>query len=144
MFSAKRLRVAVLSLAALAVMPAAGWASAVPLARPDAGKPASAPASAAAPARPAASAAGTFSGIGAAEMTALRAAYAESDRGNWPTATRHLSQVSDPVAIKLVTWSRLISDNSTATFAEIVAFTDANPDWPRGCASRRRKRWRRC
>lgn len=131
MFSAKRLRVAILSLAALGVMPTAGWASAVPLARPDTGKPASAPASTTAPARQAASAAGTFSGIGAAEMTALRAAYAESDRGNWPTATRHLSQVSDPVAIKLVTWSRLISDNSTATFAEIVAFTDANPDWPR-------------
>ena len=42
-----------------------------------------------------------------------------------------LAQVSDPVAVKLVTWPRLISDTSNATFSEIVGFTDANPGWPR-------------
>jgi soluble lytic murein transglycosylase len=74
---------------------------------------------------------GAYSGLSAAEIGALRSAFAESDRGNWIAASRHLSQVTDPAAVKLVTWSRLISDNSTATFSEIVAFTDANPGWPR-------------
>ncbi len=131
MSSVKRLRLAALSLAALAATSAGAAASTVPLARPD-GK--SAPATAApVAALPAAKAAtpGAYSGLSAAQIGALRSAFAESDRGNWVAASRYLSQVSDPVAIKLVNWSRLISDNSNATFSEIVAFTDANPGWPR-------------
>ncbi|MFN6943145.1 MAG: hypothetical protein ACK4OG_14260, partial [Parvibaculum sp.] len=131
MSSVKRLRLAALSLAALAATSAGAAASTVPLARPD-GK--SAPAAAAPVAAPPAAKAatpGAYSGLSAAQIGALRSAFAESDRGNWVAASRYLSQVSDPVAIKLVNWSRLISDNSNATFSEIVAFTDANPGWPR-------------
>ncbi|MDX5367682.1 MAG: hypothetical protein LPK88_14480, partial [Alphaproteobacteria bacterium] len=124
--SVKRLRVAALSLAALAAASAGSVASTVPLERPDGSVAAPA---AAAPAR--AAQAGAYSGLSAAQLGALRSAFAESDRGNWIAASRHLSQVTEPAAVKLVTWSRLISDNSTATFSEIVAFTDANPGWPR-------------
>src|SRR5690606_26811304 len=74
---------------------------------------------------------GAFSGLDATDISALRAAFAESDRGRWQTASTFLSTVSDPVAVKLVTWSRLISDESTATFADIVSFMERNPGWPR-------------
>lgn len=127
--SVKRFRVAALSLAALAATSVSAFAVTIPLARPDGSAAPAAPAAAAPAARTATP--GAFSGLNAAQIGALRSAFAESDRGNWTAASRHLSQVSDPAAVKLVTWSRLISDNSNATFSEIVAFTDANPGWPR-------------
>ena len=130
MSSVKRFRVAALSLAALTAIPLEAMASIVPLTRPDRGTSADGGTSVTAVSAPAATK-GVYSGLGAAEIGALRSAFAESDRGNWTAASRHLAQVNDPVARTLVTWSRLISDNSTATFSEIVAFTDANPGWPR-------------
>src|SRR5690606_23931993 len=103
-------------------------ASVLPLPRPDGVQTASA----VVPAAPVQTAVtGAFSGLSAKDMSALRAAFEESDRGRWQTASTYLSTVSDPVAVKLVTWSRLISDESTATFAEIVSFMERNPDWPR-------------
>jgi soluble lytic murein transglycosylase len=106
---------------------AAVEASTLPLPRPGGLQTASA--LTATPAQPAAP--GAFSGLSATDIAALRNAFAESDRGKWQNASAFLSTVSDPVAVKLVTWSRLISDESTATFAEIVAFMEQNPDWPR-------------
>ncbi|MAM93831.1 MAG: transglycosylase [Parvibaculum sp.] len=84
----------------------------------------------AAPQAPTATA-GTFSGLSAADMMAARAAFNEVDRGNWVSANRFRSQISDPTAAKLIVWTRLLSDSSTATFAEIVTFMEQNPDWPR-------------
>ena len=104
-------------------------ASVVPLARPGDGVQTASAAAVATPARPASP--GAFSGLSATDIAALRAAFSESDRGKWQAASTFLTAVSDPVAVKLVTWSRLISDESTATFAEIVSFKEQNPDWPR-------------
>ena len=64
-------------------------------------------------------------------MVATQAAFAEADQGNWAAANRFATQISDPVAVKLLTWTRLLSDKSNATFAEIVAFREQNPGWPR-------------
>ncbi|PKP77389.1 MAG: lytic murein transglycosylase [Alphaproteobacteria bacterium HGW-Alphaproteobacteria-3] len=74
---------------------------------------------------------GTFSGLSAADMAAARAAFDEIDRGNWTAASRFRTQLSDRTAARLIVWTRLLSDESTATFAEIVAFMEENPDWPR-------------
>lgn len=74
---------------------------------------------------------GTFSGLSATDMMAADAAFDEVDRGNWTAASRYRSQIGDPTAAKLIVWTRLLSDNSSATFAEIVAFMEQNPDWPR-------------
>lgn len=74
---------------------------------------------------------GTLSGLSASDMMAARAAFDEVDRGNWVSASRYRTQISDPTAAKLIVWTRLLSDDSTATFAEIVAFMEQNPDWPR-------------
>lgn len=66
-----------------------------------------------------------------ADMAATRDAFAEADRDNWPEAMRHVERISDPVARKLVLWTRFISDDNSATLADIVAFRDQNPTWPR-------------
>ena len=42
-----------------------------------------------------------------------------------------MERIKDPVAKKLVTWTRLLSDKNMSTFVEIVAFIEQNPDWPR-------------
>jgi len=66
-----------------------------------------------------------------ADFAALTDAFAEADRKHWPEAMRHARRLSDPVAAKLVLWTRLVSQDSGATLAEIVAFQQQNPDWPR-------------
>ncbi|WP_185681042.1 lytic transglycosylase domain-containing protein [Parvibaculum sedimenti] len=73
-----------------------------------------------------------------ADLAALNDAYAEADRGHWPEAMRHAARVADPAAAKLVLWSRLVAQDSGATLAEIVAFQQQNPDWPRQAILSRR------
>ncbi|MEN6543277.1 lytic transglycosylase domain-containing protein [Parvibaculum sp.] len=73
-----------------------------------------------------------------ADLAALNDAYAEADRGNWPEAMRHAGRIADPTAAKLVLWSRLVAQDSGATLAEIVAFQQQNPDWPRQALLSRR------
>lgn len=102
-------------------------ASAVPLLRPDA--PASASANSAT--RVAAASTGTVSGLGAADLAAMRDAFAEADRANWIAARQHAGRISDPVAAKLILWTRLQAEDSGSTFAEITAFREQNPEWPR-------------
>ncbi|MEQ9226850.1 MAG: lytic transglycosylase domain-containing protein [Parvibaculum sp.] len=107
-------------------------ASTLPMPRPDAQAPAPLLSAVSAPPAPGSSPSrGRFSGLGTADIAATRDAFAEADRGNWSAASQHLSRVSDPAVAKLVTWTRLLSDNSNATFAEIVAFREQNPGWPR-------------
>lgn len=107
-------------------------ASTLPLARPG-GNEGNATASLAPPVPAAAPVAhpGTFSKLSAAGMIAAQEAFAEADQENWTAANRYAAQISDPVAVKLLTWTRLLSDKSNATFAEIVAFREQNPGWPR-------------
>ena len=107
-------------------------ASTVPLPRPGSGVPSvGLSAVSSPPVASSASPASTYSRLGAADLAALRLAFSEMDRGNWGAATQYISRISDPAAVKLLTWTRLLSDSSNATFAELVAFRDHNPDWPR-------------
>ncbi|MDR3499953.1 MAG: lytic transglycosylase domain-containing protein [Parvibaculum sp.] len=69
--------------------------------------------------------------ISKADLNALTDAFNEADRKNWPEAMRHMARLSDPVAAKLVLWTRLIAQDSGATLAEITDFQEKNPDWPR-------------
>lgn len=64
---------------------------------------------------------------GPAMAQALRAADAE----RWADAAGRAAKIKDPVAVKIAEWMRLKTPNSGATFDEIAAFLDANPDWPR-------------
>lgn len=73
-----------------------------------------------------------------ADLAALTDAFAEADRKHWSEAMRHARRLSDPVAAKLVLWTRLVSQDSGATLAEIVAFQQQNPDWPRQALLTRR------
>src|SRR5690606_30102100 len=127
-----RLSGSLVSLALFLALAPAVEASTVPLARPDGTSrtTASAPAAPSAAPQPAA-APGAFSGLSPADISALTAAYAETDRGNRVAAAPHVERIKDPVARKLVTWTRLLSDRNMGTFAEIVAFIEQNPDWPR-------------
>ncbi len=127
---------AAMAVAALSACATAAQASAsLPLARPGGGEMQTASsaqktATLTAPTAPTA-AKGTFSGLGAADMMAARAAFDEADRGNWTTASQYRGQIADPTAAKLIVWTRLISDDSAPAFAEIVGFMEQNPDWPR-------------
>lgn len=73
-----------------------------------------------------------------ADIDALSDAYKEADRKNWPEAMRHTKRLSDPVAAKLILWSKLVAKDSGATLAEITAFQAQNPDWPRQALLTRR------
>jgi soluble lytic murein transglycosylase len=73
-----------------------------------------------------------------ADIAAITDAFNEADRKNWPEAMRHMKRLSDPAAAKLILWSRLVAQDSGATLAEITAFQEQNPDWPRqGLLTRR-------
>lgn len=48
----------------------------------------------------------------------------------WKTARRLIAKVPDPVIAKLLTWRLLSRPRSNATFKQIAAFVEANPDWP--------------
>jgi soluble lytic murein transglycosylase len=49
--------------------------------------------------------------------------------GDWDGAAQAAQAIGDPVAVKLVTFYRLLSPGQ-APAAEIAAFAAANPDWP--------------
>lgn len=65
------------------------------------------------------------------DITALTDALNEADRKNWPEAMRHRLRLDNQAAAKFVLWYRLTTKDSGATLAEIVAFKEQNPDWPR-------------
>lgn len=73
-----------------------------------------------------------------ADIAAITDAYNEADRKNWPEAMRHAKRLSDPVAAKLILWSKLVAKDSGATLAEVTAFQAQNPDWPRQALLTRR------
>jgi soluble lytic murein transglycosylase len=49
--------------------------------------------------------------------------------GQWVLAQGAAAQTGDPMAVKLITWLRMLTPNA-ATDAEIAAFARQNPDWP--------------
>ena len=126
-------RSAAIAAACLVLATASAAASAVPLSRPDAQRSGSGTLAAASvsPTRAAASTTAAVSQLSAADLGAARDAFAEADRANWTATRQHAARISDPVAAKLVLWTRLLAENSGATFAEITTFREQNPDWPR-------------
>jgi soluble lytic murein transglycosylase len=64
-----------------------------------------------------------------AARAAGRDALAAAATGRFAEA-ESLARGADPMAAKLVTWWRLSSRNAPATAAELIAWLDANPDWP--------------
>ena len=81
--------------------------------------------------QPAPAVAITSTSLSKADVSALLDALAEADRKNWSEAMRHASRIEDKTASKFVLWYRLITKDSGATLAEIVAFKEQNPSWPR-------------
>ncbi len=69
---------------------------------------------------------------------ALRAALDSASRGEWRQAARSAEQAEHPLAAVLIEWRRLRSLDTAATFAEIKAFLEAHPDWPKQAALLRR------
>jgi soluble lytic murein transglycosylase len=64
-----------------------------------------------------------------AARAAGRQALAAAQQNRFAEA-ESLAATADPLARKLVTWSRLQARGSGASAAELVGWLDANPDWP--------------
>ena len=58
-----------------------------------------------------------------------RAAFALARTNDWPAAQQLAAHASEKLPAKILQWLALTRSN-TAAFADIVAFADANPDWP--------------
>lgn len=58
--------------------------------------------------------------------------------GRWAEATEAAARLADPLAVKLVTFARLLTANMAST-AEIAAFAAENPDWPQPSLLERRR-----
>lgn len=71
------------------------------------------------------------SGPTASDIAILKDALAEADRKNWSEATRHAERLQDRAGAKFILWYKLITKDSGATLAEITAFRENNPSWPR-------------
>jgi soluble lytic murein transglycosylase len=106
--------------------------SVVPMPRPS---PSSSPA-AANPTPPIGPAATSF--LSTADTSALTDALNEADRKNWTQAMLHQTRISNPSAAKFIDWYRLTSKDSGAPLAEILAFQEQNPTWPRMALLKRR------
>jgi len=80
----------------------------------------------------------TSMAISPLDLSAVKQAIELAHRGRPGDATNMESQISDPVARKLVEWAVLRSDNSDGDFARYAAFISANPTWPSVPTLRRR------
>ncbi len=52
-------------------------------------------------------------------------------KGKYDQAFGQVSRTGNPTAKKIIEWTYVQSDNTTAGFDRIVSFMKANPDWPR-------------
>lgn len=58
-------------------------------------------------------------------------AFRAVDRGRWDIALKHADRPQDRLPAKAIRWLYLQSDDSSASFEEIVEFIAENPNWPR-------------
>ena len=64
--------------------------------------------------------------------------FAAADTGDWREVRRVIASAPKAPLSKVLTWMMLRAPNSGATFGEIRAFSEANPNWPdRGTLARR-------
>ncbi len=68
--------------------------------------------------------------LSAADRQAYRAAFGAAQASEWPAARQLAAGASEPLPAKILRWLELLRSDR-AQFADIVAFADANPDWPR-------------
>lgn len=87
------------------------------------------PAPAVAPQAPAERAGPTL--LTAADAALYRQAFNRVTSGEWPQAVAVASKAKEKLPGKVILWIWLSARNSGASFDEITAFMDANPDWPR-------------
>ncbi|MDO8287901.1 MAG: lytic transglycosylase domain-containing protein [Parvibaculum sp.] len=76
--------------------------------------------------------------LSANDISALKDALAEADRGHWSEAMRHRLRITNKPVQKFILWYRLVNKDSGATLAEITAFQEKNPAWPRIATLKRR------
>lgn len=68
--------------------------------------------------------------LSAADHDVYDRAFSAADRGDWVGAKGLAASGHDATANKLIQWRYLLDKNSGASFAEISAFLQSNPDWP--------------
>ncbi len=69
--------------------------------------------------------------MSAADLSLYRQAFAQMAAGHWDDAVELASRAREKLPGKVILWTWLSAKESGATFQDITAFIDANPDWPR-------------
>ncbi|MEJ2119263.1 MAG: lytic transglycosylase domain-containing protein [Alphaproteobacteria bacterium] len=73
-----------------------------------------------------------------ANASAAERAFRAMEKASWGQAIAAYRRVRDPLTRKMLTWYRLQSRTSGASFGEIHTFLQRNPDWPLGARLRYR------
>lgn len=68
--------------------------------------------------------------LSASDVQLYRGAFQAAEADEWTRARQLASGAEDPLPAKVLQWLDLSRPNGTAPFQAIVAFLDANPDWP--------------
>jgi soluble lytic murein transglycosylase len=68
--------------------------------------------------------------ISASDNKRLKSALFFSEKGKWDEALKHANSASDVTIRNLIKWLAYRSDNSGASFKEIINFVKNNPDFP--------------
>ena len=76
--------------------------------------------------------------LSAGQIELARTAFQAAEKGDWARAWRTIAGVRDPLASKLMRWHQATQENSGASFEEIAAFLEDNPDWPSQSLMRQR------
>jgi len=76
--------------------------------------------------------------LSASDHQIYRAAFTASDKGRRRQAVRLATKGHDPLPAKILRWLDMTRAGTHASFAELAAFIEANPNWPlRGSILRR-------
>jgi soluble lytic murein transglycosylase len=67
-----------------------------------------------------------------------RSAFAAAKAGDYVSAQRQAAPAKDPLLAKVLLWQALKGGRTGASFGEITAFINQNPDWPAQSALRQR------
>ena len=74
----------------------------------------------------------------ASDHSTYRAAFGAIDKGQRGQAVRLAAKGHDPLPAKILRWLDMTKPGTHASFAELAAFIEANPDWPLRGSLRRR------
>jgi len=73
-----------------------------------------------------------------ADYALTQRAVAKAQAGDWAAASRTAARIGDRAARQIILWLELQDRHSGRSYVEIVAFLNANPDWPRRSRLERR------